>query len=238
MKYNFYDEKEIAKIVLVGGVVVIVGGVTIFSLGGEIIGRLSSNRDKIDTEKSFNIAFEQTKNTISIVTIRNYTDFKGDTIEFETFDGLRVLTSLVNTSLLKEDDFKDAYEYAKLLARGQEEKIMVYDDLQNNPIELKEGWNKRIANFDYNFDKAVELKPNGTIIIYDIQAWKDWEDDDKLQITTKDGRVWLTHYENVRLIDTSKAREGAFENYILSLIGNKEDIIYYSEPSKRLIKSL
>ena len=229
--YSTWDKIEL---VVIGGVIIGVLGYG----GSHLVGKLKSNRGNIDLNKSFNIAIEDTKNTVSVVYIKNYTDFKGDTVEFETQDGLRILTSIVNTSLLKEDSFKDLYEYAKLLARGNEDKIVLYDKLQGNNFETSGAWNKRLANFDYNFDKAIEMLEDGSIVVYDIKSWRDYEDDDKLQIITKDDRVWLTHYKNVRLIDTSKAMNGALENYIYSLTGNIDNISYYDENVKKLNKTL
>ena len=147
-----FDKEDILRIGLVIGVGAVTVGV--ISYGGlKLVGKLGN----IDLNKSFNIAIEDTKNTVSVVYIKNYTDFKGDTVEFETQDGLRILTSIVNTSLLKEDSFKDLYEYAKLLARGNEDKIVLYDKLQGNNFETSDAWNKRLANLLFMISSHGEI---------------------------------------------------------------------------------
>ena len=203
-----------------------------YKLVGSTVGKVNSNRDLIDTEKSFNIVLEKTPNTVSVVKIANYTDYQGDVVEFENEDGLRILTSIVNSSLMKEDKYDDVYKYAKAVGRNTQYGAISYDKLQGNDLVMREGWNKKLNNFNYNFDKAVEILDDGTIVVYEVAKWKDWEEDDKLQITTPDGRVWLTHFKNVRLIDTSNAEKGAFENYLVSLAGEQEKIQKYEDMTK------
>ena len=218
--------------------VVTVWGATtaIVTLGGTIyivrdtIGKLGSNRDKIDTEKAFNIVLEKTPYAVSVVKIKNYSDFKGNSVEFETEDGLRILTSVENCSLDKKKSYEDALYDASLLANKDTSKVISYDELQGNDTSLdQKKWNKRLLNFDYNFDKAILIEEDGTIVVYDIVKWKDWEDDDKVQFTTKDGSVKLSSFKKVRFIDTSKAKKGALESYLTSLIIDQERINYYDE---------
>lgn len=231
MRYGYESEGKLKGVLTIGAAIIVLG-IGGYHLIGSTAGKINSNRDLIDTEKSFNMAIEQTPNTVSVVKIRNYTDYQGDTVEFETDDGLRVLTSIVNTSLINEDKYQDGFNYATQLANGKSNRVISYDSLQENGLELSEGWNKRLANFDYNFDKAVEMTDDGCLIVYNVASWKDWETDDKVQITTTDGRVLLTHFRNVRLIDTSKAEKGAFENYIFSLVGDNNLIQQYKNTSK------
>lgn len=231
MRYGYEGEGKLKGVLTIGAAIIVLG-IGGYHLIGSTAGKINSNRDLIDTEKSFNMAIEQTPNTVSVVKIRNYTDYQGDTVEFETDDGLRVLTSIVNTSLINEDKYQDGFNYATQLANGKSNRVISYDSLQDNGLELSEGWNKRLANFDYNFDKAVEMTDDGSLIVYNVASWKDWETDDKVQITTTDGRVLLTHFRNVRLIDTSKAEKGAFENYLFSLVGDQDLIQQYKNTSK------
>lgn len=229
MKGNMGDKVEL---VIGASIVVVTVGVGLFKIIGSTAGKIGSNRDLIDTEKSFNIVLEKTPLSVSVVKIKNYSDYVGDTIEFETEDGLRILTSSLNCTIDRKNSFNDAMYDAKLLANGDSSKVISYDILQGNDTEIDpKGWNKRLANFDYNFDKAVILEEDGTIVVYDIQAWKDWEDDDKVQITLKDGNVKLTNYKKLRLIDTTKAKKGALESYLTSLIMEQENIQYYDRKS-------
>ena len=229
----YYGSKgELAGKIVTGVLLVGILGYGGYKLVGSTVGKVNSNRDLIDTEKSFNIVLEKTPNTVSVVKIVNYTDYQGDVVEFENEDGLRILTSIVNSSLMKEDKYADVYKYAEVLGSNKQYGAISYDKLQGNDLVMKDGWNKKLNNFNYNFDKAVEILEDGTIVVYEVANWKDREEDDKLQITTPDGRVWLTHFKNVRLIDTKNAEKGAFESYLVSLAGEQEKIMQYEDMTK------
>ena len=231
---------EKIKLFVAGTIVVVSVGVALYNMIGSTIGKIDSNRDLVDTEKSFNIVLEKTPQAVSIVKIKNYSDYQGNTVEFETEDGLRVLTSLENCSLDRKKSYDDAIYDASLLANGDVSKVVSYDKLQGNTTELDpKGWNKRLMNFDYNFDKAVIVEEDGTVVVYDIQAWKDWENDDKVQITLKDGNVKFSNFKRLRLIDTTKANKGALESYLVSLIMEQENINYYdNRSSNKSVKTL
>ena len=220
---------------LTGVYALAVAGALIWS-AASCTAKLNSNRDNFDTEKGFNMAIEQVGDNVSIVNVINYTDYSGDTSEFVTFDGLRVLTSTQVTTLMKEDSYTDAYNYAVLVADGDEAKVVSYDELQGHEVHLSENWNKVYFNLVYDFDKAIVRTDNDELIIYDVATWKDWEDDDKVQFATKDRVVFLSHYKSVKLVNTSEAAENALENYALSLVGS-EDKIHYYDQAKTLVRT-
>jgi hypothetical protein len=208
-KFGAFAITATALTILIGGYVLV----------RETAGKINSNRDLLDTEKSFNMAVEETQNTVSLMKIRSYTDYRGEAVEIVNEDNLRILTSIVNTTLSNYNNYKTAYENAKMIA--DDNPVISYDELQNNGTDLEyTGWNKALYNFDYNFDKAITFDKDGNIMVYDIESWKDWENDDKVQIILKDHNVILSHFRNMRLVDTRNAEKGAFENYLLSLVGD------------------
>ena len=227
---GFIDKAEKVKnVVIVAaciGTLIYTGYVIVRSIGGQI----GSNHEFIDTKKNFNVIIEQTPNTVSVVKVLNFTDYLGNTVEFETCDGLRVITSIENGTLSNKSSYEKAIKLAKVQAKGKEYGVVCYDELQGNDLTLTKGsWNKRINSFDLSFDKAIEIEDDGTVVVYDVQSWKDWNEDDKVQFVTFDGEPLLRTYKHIKLVDTRNASEGAFDNYVLSLAGSKEKIVNYEE---------
>lgn len=58
--------------------------------------------------------------------------------------------------------------------------------------------NKSIIDTTYKFDKAI-INIKGEYIEVNVKSWKDYEDT-SVQITSKDGTVYLTDIKNVVLI--------------------------------------
>ena len=61
------------------------------------------------------------------------------------------------------------------------------------------GCNKQIVDFDYRYDRAIIYLQNGEVIEGEISKWNDYEGE-QLQITMKDGTVYLTNSLNCTLI--------------------------------------
>ena len=61
------------------------------------------------------------------------------------------------------------------------------------------GCNYQMVDLTYNFDYAYIKLPTGEIIEGEVQAWRDYEDGDQLQVTINDV-TYLTHASNVCLI--------------------------------------
>jgi len=59
--------------------------------------------------------------------------------------------------------------------------------------------NYQVVDLTYNFDYAYIKLPTGEVIEGEVQAWRDYEDGDQLQITINDV-TYLTHASNVCLI--------------------------------------
>lgn len=62
------------------------------------------------------------------------------------------------------------------------------------------GCNKQIIDWNYKFDRAMVMLPDGSVISGKCDSWRDYEDGDQLQVRI-DGKTYLTHATNVALID-------------------------------------
>lgn len=60
---------------------------------------------------------------------------------------------------------------------------------------LLSGCNQQIIDLNYSF-KYATIEGIGKI---EISSWRDYENSDKMQVTGKDGTVYLTHSNNVIL---------------------------------------
>lgn len=61
------------------------------------------------------------------------------------------------------------------------------------------GYNKQIVDWNYKYNTAVILLPDGTTQTCTVTSWNDWEDSDMIQIVDDDGVVYYTHASNVIL---------------------------------------
>ncbi len=62
------------------------------------------------------------------------------------------------------------------------------------------GWNRQIIDLNYDYDTAMISFPDGTCETIAVKKWCDYEGE-QIQIISKDGTVYLTHAENVVLIN-------------------------------------
>lgn len=62
--------------------------------------------------------------------------------------------------------------------------------------------NQALFDMTYKFDRAVITLPNEPdgYICGRVESWQDYENSDVVQVKV-DGKVYLTHYSNVVLID-------------------------------------
>lgn len=65
------------------------------------------------------------------------------------------------------------------------------------------GFNYQMFDFVYSFDYALVAMPNGECEKIAIQTWTDYEDGEQLQITAKDGTVYLVSSFNCVLVKES-----------------------------------
>ena len=76
------------------------------------------------------------------------------------------------------------------------------------------------------------LRDDNTVSIVDISSWRDYEQDDKIQLTLTDGTVILTEITKVKLIDDTKALDGALIDYATSLVESADNVYYNGEQIK------
>ena len=63
---------------------------------------------------------------------------------------------------------------------------------------LLTGCNRQIIDANYTF-KYAEIKMAGYNELIEISSWHDYDESDMIQITSTDGKVYLTHSSNVIL---------------------------------------
>lgn len=61
------------------------------------------------------------------------------------------------------------------------------------------GCNRQIIDFTYRYDYAYISLPNGDYIEGPIDSWRDYDDEDQLQIKI-DGQTYLTHASRVVMV--------------------------------------
>lgn len=62
------------------------------------------------------------------------------------------------------------------------------------------GCNKAIVDTVYSYDYAIVSFPDGSSEKIEVKNWTDYEEGDQIQITAKDGTVYLVHAENIVLV--------------------------------------
>lgn len=66
------------------------------------------------------------------------------------------------------------------------------------------GCNKQLIDTNQKFDYAYLSFGDGTVKKVEIKSWTDFEDGDQIQITAKDGTVYLAHSLNCILVKEGK----------------------------------
>ena len=184
------------------------------------------NKQVVDFNKNFNVVVEVNDDNISVVGIKNYSDYEGSQVQFITNDDLVVLSSSYQTELLNVSSDESLNNYVLALSANKEENIIKYDELQQTTINYGTTWNKNLIDLNYTFTKAIILS-NETATIVNLDTWTDYKEDDKIQIKLTDGTCILTNIDKVKLINDEKANEDSLKNYAISLVGSEENVIFY-----------
>lgn len=219
---KFYGSK-LEIVTIVAGVTVVVGYYGF--LGVRFVLRTAGNRDMVDLTKSFNAVLEEKESGVSLTYISSYNDFSGSQIQFHTQDGMVVLADTKDIELLNQPSEVKLKDYAKAIA-GNPEQVKVYDELMGLSFPEKDSFNKSYVDVDYTFNHAI-LETNNGVVIVNIDQWRDYESDNKVQLKLTDGTVILKDFEDLKLIDDSKAKENSLYNYALTLAGDAEKVKYY-----------
>lgn len=222
------DTLDKIKVTVGIGVIVLVCGYNLVRCGS----KLSSNRDNLDTEKSFNAVMDENENSISISLIDGYSDYNGSTYQFRTRDGLVVLTDSKDSQLLRVDSFEELSSYAEIFANGNSDRIASYDELQGLSVDVDyDSFTKEYFDMNYDFD-SVLIEGEDGIAIFDISSWRDWDDDDKVQLSIIDGPVILKDMGEVKLLNSENADENSIYNYALTLAGSEDRVFNHSDKVK------
>lgn len=222
------DTLDKIKVTVGIGVIVLVCGYNLVRCGS----KLSSNRDNLDTEKSFNAVMDENENSISISLIDGYSDYNGSTYQFRTRDGLVVLADSKDSQLLRVDSFEELSSYAEIFANGNSDKIASYDELQGLSVDVDyDSFTKEYFDMNYDFD-SVLIEGEDGIAIFDISSWRDWDDDDKVQLSISDGPVILKDMGEVKLLNSENADENSIYNYALTLAGSEDRVFNHSDKVK------
>lgn len=71
-------------------------------------------------------------------------------------------------------------------------------------ITKAEAYNATWFDTTYHFDKAWIYMLDGSVVIGEVESWKDWEDSDAVQVRIKNGGTYYTHLSNVVLMAKQK----------------------------------
>ncbi len=196
MKIKIKNE-NLLKILAVGGVSLVM--TTAFTGFG--------NKDKLDMNKSFNFAVIMTedKDSALLVGIDAYSTYSGEQEQIILDDGSVLLASSFNMKLFRNEGDISSEEHAR---------AFITED--GEITKISEESNKRI-NRDwidtvYTYHKAIIMTGN-TVVIYDIDQWCSYADDDTVQIKLDDGSYILTDISNTILMqegDTYTASDVAY----------------------------
>jgi len=189
------------------------------------------NKQLVDLNKSFNVVVEKNAEIVSVVGIKEYTDYSGTMVQFVTMDNLVVISSTMQTQLLKVQNEDKLEDYSTSLT-ADKNNIMKYDEMQNTEIEYDSFFNKDLIDMRYNYNKAI-IVSDDTATIFEIDTWKDYEDD-KIQIKLKDGTYILQNADKIKIINDNNASENSIRNYAKSLVGSEDKVIVHGV--KKLIK--
>lgn len=177
------------------------------------------NKQLVDFNKSFNVAVETNGDTISVVPISGYADYTGAQIQFKTSDGLVVLSSTQELGLLNVNSQGALDSYINVI-KDDNDAINYYD----TNIQYGNYFNKTLIDLQYSFNKALIVEDDHVAIV-DITTWKDYDEDDKIQIKLANNNTCLLkEIENVKLINDLNADENAVYNYAVTLVGSPDKV--------------
>ncbi len=220
-RYSIYSTEDKANGITLG---VIVIGLGLYGLTK--CAQVSGNRDMVDLTKSYNAALEQTDTGIAITYINGYYDYEGSQIQFITQDQLFVLADTKDLQLINQPSYGAIMEYATTLNGGDSSTIRVYDEICGLGTPEQDSFNKHYLDMMYDFPYAIIQTESG-VVIAEVSEWRDY-DDNKMQIKLSDGTIFLTDFNNIKLVNDDLAKEDSLYNYALTLAGSEDRVTYYN----------
>lgn len=178
------------------------------------------NKKIFDFNKAYNVVTEKNADNLSIIGIDRYWDYEGIQSQFQTNDGLLILSSTKQTQLIYTENQENFETYIDSLTTDADT-ITWCNEINYS----KDRWNKNLLDFNYSYNKAIILSDD-TATIVNISKWTDYSDD-KIQLILEDDSCILTNCDNIKLINDNNAEEGALEKYAASLVGNSDNVNTY-----------
>lgn len=204
----------------------LLGTATSFTLMTSLTG-CGFNKQVVDFNKSFNIAIEKNDDAISVIGIKKYADYSGSMVQVTTNNGLIITESTSQTQLVKSTSKTSTDNYVNSLTDNSENITYVGDINYDSDL-----LNKKIADLNYEYNKAI-IVSNDTATIVNLDTWRDYDEDDKIQVKLEDGTCILTNADKIKLVNDKDADEGSIEEYAQSLVGSKEKVLTYKEQSSQ-----
>ena len=101
-------------------------------------------------------------------------------------------------------------------------------------LVLTTGCNRNILIGAQSFDKAIIFNDNNAAVL-DIASWKDFNDGEQLELTTKDGMVILTSAYDTKLINSNNS-DKSVEDLCKAILGEDATISYFDKNVKVKVK--
>jgi len=185
------------------------------------------NQQVFGLNHEFNVALETNNDNVSVTGIKQYSDYDGTQVRFITEDDLCIRSSTHQTQLIKAENEKVVENYALALSGNHSDNVIYYDVLQGTSIDFSDtGWNKEILDFHCTYNKAIILSGENAVIV-PIDSWTNYVKDDKVQLVLTDGTCIFTDIDRVKLVNDENASKSSLRNYVLTLVGNEENIVHY-----------
>lgn len=158
----------------------------------------SSNYDVWDTNKTFDFAIisAEDRESALITGIKQYATYEGEQEQIILDDGSVLLASSFNMKLIRNEGNLTPRDYAEAYITDEGE-ITEISEVKRN------GSNRDWWDSVYTYHKAIVFEGN-TAIIYNIDEWCTYAEDDTVQIRLDDGSYLLTGIHNAIMMQEGK----------------------------------
>jgi len=193
----------------------------VYYLNKDINGNPVYNKELLDTKWKFNKSIIFNGNRALILPVGKWKDYSGEQLQVITKDGLVLVLSSYNSKLAYDGESQiTAKQFAESYV-GSDGKII---DLSYGNID---GFNYDIIDFNYDFNKAIILKDETSVIV-PITEWCDYEGE-QIQLKIKNGPTMVTAaYDTILINDKKSSRTAkdiaeALSNEVIDLAGDYQE---------------
>lgn len=171
-------------------------GLTTLLLAGTLVG--CGNHDAWDSNKTFDFAIisAEDRESALIAGIKQYHTYEGEQEQIILDDDSVLLASSFNMKLFRNEGDSTPLEHAEAYITDEGE-ITEISKVKRN------GMNRDWWDSVYTYHKAIIFDGN-TAIIYDIDQWCTYAEDDTVQIKLDDGSYILTGIHNAIMMQEGK----------------------------------